>query len=505
MNPSKQCRRFQTILDWLVYDEGPLSDEDRTFLAQHAAECTTCAGEAAVITGLQEAGPEALAGPVDDSQVHVMAQQLVQRAQEAEPKDSSAVYPWRSLLAVSGLAALLIAASWLLGWFESRPSSDQATEKIAEIVKPAPGPAQIADHAVKLKLTWTSGEVFAPDVPALAANDLIRTGAGLAALTIESQSLVILNPKSELAIEQARMSAISLRLDQGKASFRVSPRKAGQKFEIATAMGMVRVIGTTFSVEIVPPSVEIRVAEGLVEFAPQAGSVARISAGQVWRLGGRSRELSKAEQKALTQLFVQAQKLPDPKAGKNVAKVLGLRSMLNPGKQPPKTKAVKPRKKPKKSRDPKRQPASEARRPSSEPKGRSFAKSRLPVKDYMELARDLSAARQWSRVVATYQSLIRSHPMAPEAYNSMVSMGQIQLKQLKQPGRALISFEKYLRFSSQGPLAEEANWGMIRCLRKLGEPEQERKACLLFLKRFPRSLYASKVRKRINDINAAQQ
>jgi len=100
---------------------------------------------------------------------------------------------------------------------------------------------------------------------------------------------------------------------------------------------------------------------------------------------------------------------------------------------------------------------------------------------------------------STYRSLRALYPGSAEAHTVLVTLGQLELDRLGQPKLALQSFETYLR--SGGALAQEARRGQIRALRALGASAREREAIRIYLERYPKSLSAAELRRRLEELS----
>jgi hypothetical protein len=77
----------------------------------------------------------------------------------------------------------------------------------------------------------------------------------------------------------------------------------------------------------------------------------------------------------------------------------------------------------------------------------------------------------------------------------MVSLGELQLSQLGDANAALRSFEAYLR--GGGTLRQEASYGRIRALRRLGKLAEARAAAAAFMSTYPHSAQAATLRKEL--------
>ncbi len=107
---------------------------------------------------------------------------------------------------------------------------------------------------------------------------VLRTAAGeIREETLRDGSHVLLSPGSEVKVridEQRRQ----LQLQRGQAWFQVAHE--ARPFQVEAAGGLVRDIGTAFSVSMLDTTVTTQVSEGVVDVRPGDGSVQRLHAGQ---------------------------------------------------------------------------------------------------------------------------------------------------------------------------------------------------------------------------------
>jgi TolA-binding protein len=99
-----------------------------------------------------------------------------------------------------------------------------------------------------------------------------------------------------------------------------------------------------------------------------------------------------------------------------------------------------------------------------------------------------------------YDLLERLYPASPEATVSLVSDGDV-LMRLGEGSAALEHFDRYLARSGQGPLALEALFGKARALRDLGRSSDELETWRELLRRFPKSLYETTARRRVDELS----
>ncbi len=109
--------------------------------------------------------------------------------------------------------------------------------------------------------------------------------------------------------------------------------------------------------------------------------------------------------------------------------------------------------------------------------------------------------QNWICAAQKYQEILKTHFHRPEATVALISLAKLELRHLKNPADALEHYRMYQRKSPTGPLAEEAAWGVVQSHRKLGNRMEERRYLNQFIQQFPDSVYVSKVRLRLKELN----
>ncbi|GEM_PF-4464235 len=123
--------------------------------------------------------------------------------------------------------------------------------------------------------------------------------------------------------------------------------------------------------------------------------------------------------------------------------------------------------------------------------GRTSTRQGAPL--LLERAQRLRAQGRLRGALESYRELVRKYPRSGEAHAASISLGELQLTDA--PSEALLSFEHYLS-GGGGALAQEAEYGRIRALLRLGRKEHARAAARTFLKTHPDGIYAASLRKR---------
>ena len=109
-------------------------------------------------------------------------------------------------------------------------------------------------------------------------------------------------------------------------------------------------------------------------------------------------------------------------------------------------------------------------------------------------AQKARSARKYGAAIRAYQQLLRLHPRSGEARLAQVSVAQLQLAQ-GNAAAALRGFDAYQR--TGGALSQEAHYGKIQALQALGRTAEEHAEIRGFLARYPKSLQAAALRRRL--------
>ena len=547
MTRHSDCARFITLQDRRLAEEEPLGREEEAFLTEHAKRCPSCGLEAATLSVLRRAGDPTPDPALSDALVLRRVDRIL--AVGSQPRHAAPAWrQWPVGLAVSAAAAAALAVVLF-----ALPSKTQ-WPLVAPPPRATAGPA---------RLTLISGDVTVGDRPAgagrrLAVGERLRVGAGRAVLTLADGSSVLLDPHSQVALVHPGEAGSTVHLHQGRALFQVAPQRPGDRFVVITSWGKVQVIGTVFQVASAAPQ-RVLVAKGEVRVTLPESPAKRLRGGQMLLAGRDVRPLADPRRRALLRRVRSAAHLvaADPAilsvvthqpgatvaldgvaAGetplavcvspgrhrvtvsrpgfatvvKTVELLVGRRAELNlaltaetgspaaPTEPPPVAVATAPpRPRPGGVTPPLPKPR---QTPVTPPKVMpTVPELEAPTAgQLLRHAAQRRAAGNWRGVVKVYRQLIRLHPSSPEAATSLVLIGQALLRHLGQARAALGYFNAYLGRHSGGALAQEAAWGRLSCLRRLGRKQDEIRACRDLLRRHPQSVYAKRVQTRLTTL-----
>jgi len=121
-------------------------------------------------------------------------------------------------------------------------------------------------------------------------------------------------------------------------------------------------------------------------------------------------------------------------------------------------------------------------------------------RDLLVDANQLRQKRQWNRAEKVYASIVKSFPGSDEAYTASIAAAALRLEHLDDADGALDLYLSAWKGRRDGPLAEEALYGMAGSYRALGRWRAERHTLQQFLKKFPKSSMREQVEQRIDQI-----
>jgi tetratricopeptide (TPR) repeat protein len=310
----------------------------------------------------------------------------------------------------------------------------------------------VAAHASAplARMVESSGEVLIDGAPpregeTSLAGRVLSTRSGRACVRWDEKVLACL--AEHTALELPSTARASLSLQKGRLELHAAPLAPGSSFSIATAYGTASVVGTHFSVlvDLQAHFTEVAVSSGKVRTFDFAKKLERLlSAGETQRMG--------------------------------------------PGGSAPAAST------------PERPPAALETREATqshkaEPASASATAHTKSAPELLNDARALRAASRYGAAAERYRQLLREHPRSAEARAALVSLGQLELSQLGRAEAALELFERYL--TVQGPLAQEARYGKIQALARLGREAQERSEIQAFLRDHRQSPLAPDLRARL--------
>jgi len=539
------CKAVHEI--WVEEATGrPLTSKERALVDEHLAHCRECRLEAEAAAMVELDGTPGPAPELDELSHRRWVDDVLARAESAPQADAAGeskgatVYRIGFFAAAAAVVALITGGVIWIAVGDGQTSGEQADPIVAE-AEPSPLEGQ---------LLLTAGKVRLDGAPATGA---FRVQAGTRAVVGQGRTVIDLGtgitllaePHTEIEVASLDTEAIEVRLERGRVVAEVDPARSGPRFAVDTRDGKVLVTGTAFSVEAGAEQVEVRVFRGSGRVEGEEIGARKVRLGEAAVLGRSGiAQIDDADEAAAAEVLrafdmltardatrMDVQSLPSGAqvVVDNVA--LGqtplevsirpghrslelsldgyetVRELLELAPDAPATRVfdlvgtetpagdevatastgaeARPVKRPKEAA------AVAEPEPESAPLGPA---------ELLERARAFRVARDWRNAVAAYQELLNQYPGSPQARNSIVSIGDIQLDHLGQPGRALASFDAYLARTRKGAIAQEAAFGRARALRALGRKGEEIRALESFLAEFPSAIQAPRAKQRLEDL-----
>lgn len=487
---AEDCNRWIELSDQAAVG-GILSDKDQMWLSQHAEVCRDCGAEKQFYASLGDAlgRPEMLVVP---SQSVIP---LKRRPSLRKPLVMS--------LALAAGLALVVGGSMVL--HRSRPTT----------ALPSP--------PVSAQVLFASGNARLGAAPAQAGQKVpqhehLDTGSGLACMGLAGSIQVCLDAASVATFALGDSNQILVYLEKGTLMARLDHQPAGRKFVVRTAGAEVQAVGTRFSVRLESDgNTRVRLHEGQVAVrasnrvstdlvAPVQASVAQdirvapMSPAEVGEDKPLSDLIGLARVQTGTSVFMSSAPtaadvlLDNVPIGKTpvsmfLAKAAHVR--LSAPEHEPLSDWIEVRGQTRIDRE---FTLSALPVPTSEVIDRPApAKaSRVSPGQLLAKAQSLRGRGQYKACAQIYHRLWSEFPGSEEAKVSMISLGELELVQRKNPGSALVAFNSYLRHG--GALEREARFGKIRALKALDRRDEAKIETARFLSDYPTSTQASTLR-----------
>lgn len=505
-----ECLTWASVSDRAAVGEA-ITAEERLFLRSHPHGCRLCASEddlwGALSRALEE--PEGLTRRPRDVRP-VSLHPLRRLAGRTSPRARQLLGAAAFLMAAAAAAALLTRSNDEPGGVRALGSLNGRARALAAAKKP--GGAQLALTAGDVRLnqsTATAGE-------RLAVGAVITVTSGEACVLIPPGVSVCLEQGTELSVESLEPDTRRFRLRRGHAVAHLDPQPAGSSFGFETPAGSVVAKGTVFSLRTDGASVTLRVHEGVVlnsqstaTSAYEAPSTVRLS-----REHAATHEVNEATSDA--RLMALARHFTDGMPASLLVTAAFGSSVtlddLNLGMAP--ISALVP------SGDHRMEVSRAGFAPivehlTFEPGARLAraydATAELGVAStsraarsarqaatetpaaLLKQARALRGQGQYKDADNVFRRLLRDYAGSAEARVALVSLGDLQLSQLGDASAALRSFDSYLR--GGGALQQEASYGRIRALQRLGRSSEARAASDAFMRAYPNSVQAATLRR----------
>ncbi len=522
------CRRWMVLSERDATAE-PLNELERQWYAQHAATCSDCAGEVRFWAALGEvtAKPDVLKSN--------LLSLSVSRVPPPRGRGWARLRPFSGWLLAAAASTVLVVAGVVAGglWLRQRP-------KVAASLAVAPairfvavtGEARLGSKSIR------AGDAFVP-------GERLRTEQGRVCFSVELGVLSCLDANGEVTLSSSDSNFVSVRLERGRLMSQLERQPAERRYVVLTSKASVTAKCTQFVVGVdAEQRVSVHLHEGQLAIqslahqnrdmlAPSAVIIEETISDEGWseRVVTADREMLQ-----LAHLLHHAQLVDNPMELDVMTRPLGASVRIDDmllGLTPAVASLrgghrlvvsmpgyatvtellpTQPGERLQRNYELAELPVAmgtAAGEPivngiepatvgetnaSSKPKG-APATAPITPRGLLARAQALRAAGRLSDCVSVYRQLVGSFASSDEARVALISLGELELGTLGQPAQALHSFENYLQ--QPGPLTREARFGRIRALKALSRKADAATAIAAFLRDYPNSVQAERLRRRL--------
>lgn len=481
MNPSRQmCARALAVMRASA-QTGRVDADDAKFLKAHLSVCESCSADQAIV--------RALAGESDLDYADAAMEKRIEayfRAHASEDARDDLLFALeppcrgvRSSAAIAAAAVVLLGISLLFGikggFFEhsddeqlSTASLNTASGSNGPFSDAPKGSAQSSGSASRV-----SEDIF-----------YLKTRHASKKVLLSGDITLLLKPFTTVRLPDFETSPVDIFLETGAVSAMAPPGSGETKFCVSTDLGKAKVKGTVLSVTANGRTDRVSVLRGKVLVTAEKGSGRTLTAGQSCSFKERlPRRLLPKEQKAMS-------RDANLMAGRDNGgvEIADLRAASAAAFRPA--------------------PAEQARgknvgrdKSAGRPALGNIAKT---LHTLLMQARQAKMRRDWSSAARIYRRIVKQYPDEEEAGAAMAAEADIQLHKLDNAGRALHLFNAYLA-SGKAALLQEATVGKASALKALGKIDEELVVLKKFVRRFPKSIHAAGVHRRILEIETLQK
>lgn len=455
----------------------PLTADERVFLRSHTSACPACATEASLWANL--------------GQVLEEPERLTARPSYVEPPKRPAGArlgqflsgrSWQRPLVASVVVAAAAAAALI--WSRRGAPVTVAPPPQALVASQRAPSAAGSSHAPGAQLALSAGDARVNQRAAvagsrLAVGDVISVAEGQACVLVPPGVSVCLDGATQLSIEALDAGKRRLRLQHGRVVAHLEKQAPGSSFGFETAAGAVAAKDNEFALRAVDSSVSLPNDEAesrLLELARFFGD------GSPGSLSVSAATGSSVALDGLKLGITPVSALVAPGDYRMEVARTGFASIIERLTFETGSRIARDY-----------EATAELGAAAARASNKVSAPASATAAELLERARELRAGGRYRDAVGVYQRLLREHADSAEARVALVSLGELQLSQLGDASAALRSFDAYL--AGGGALRQEASYGRIRALRRLGKVSEARAAAAAFIGSYPKSVQAATLRK----------
>ncbi len=447
----------KTILSLQLQEQqGAILDaEHAALISEHLAECEACRMESLLLRTLGEDDVKDHLPPMNEL-ARRRDQDAVLRRLGEKRRNRIPTSSWKKGALWGGGMLTAAACAWLfLTLFRG----------IIETASGRPEERTLAQEPLSLPK-----RLEPPSAPATESSrqDVIETGADSTVLTLAEGARVVLDPHTTILLRREE-DGIAVDLRGGTLLADITPGSRRPRFRVSTPVGQVVVKGTIFSVHVSEHAVQVSVSRGEV-------AVERLGHGPVAVSAGDTMRIDTSSQRPMT-----------PEESRFMARRVRLLSgdLVTQNDS---------------SSD---EPTRRESHPS--PDGTATDSGSPSPEALLASAARLRRQARWSEAATLYQELIQAYPNRTESKLALVSLGELSLERMNDPASAARWYARYQKESPNGPLFQEAMFGEIQSLERLGDRVLEQRLLKTFLDRFPKAVQAKAAKRRLEQLLTKQR
>jgi ferric-dicitrate binding protein FerR (iron transport regulator) len=476
-----------------------LSQAERRWAEEHRAECANCAGESRLWRALSEviAEPEpSVPRPADSSGVRSAFGRI------RLPPRLRRCGGWL-FAAAAGIVLTVSMVRWLRHWQRARPTAAQLTPSLRVVT--VAGEVTMGSRSVR------AGEAFA-------VGERLHTEHGQICLSIDASVTACLDTDSEASLFALDRAMLGIRLEHGGLASRLEQQPPQRRYVVQTSKASITAEGTEFVVRVdAEQRVVVHLHQGQLSIkgpddhssgivGPAAAVINDKMTVEAWspRIIEAEKNLVQLARLPRTDRPIELDVTTRP-MGATVTLddlVLGptpLSASIHGGHRlilsmPGFATVTEILPTDLGERLQRNYELTELPATIAPNEAEPAAETSPTPKGLLARAEVLRAEGKYRDCAAVYRQLVTRFSTSDEARVAWVSLGDLELSELGQPAQAELAFETYLR--QPGPLTREARYGRIRALQMLSRKAEVQMAIAAFLKDYPKSVQAERLRRR---------
>ncbi len=514
-----ECERYEALAS---NEAAERSGADVQFAKAHLAQCAECRMLESVLAVMADETDDGQFGPddADEAANRRLAEHVVRAARPMFENETTRWWP--RVVALAAALVLIAGGAWV--FTKQRAPRTHAPAQVAAASKPTPPPLEpkaIGPAPALVAIRSIAGrDADSFEHLVVAEKTRIQTREAMLGLQVaDADAWVRASPGSDFAFTSLRSRNYELELRAGHLDVHVE-HGAGIEFRVSTPHGLVKVVGTLFSVETKGAQTRVAVQTGSLE-VEVAGRAFRVNEGGALALArghlepATAAELASLRESTAQEALVHAGAHALTVSSDREVRIDGVSFGKGPviarlatgqhqvvrtdarGRTEQKMLSLTA---PTNLRE-----SSAAKRVSATapPIASPIIESTAPThqgdespEHLLQLGEQAHRRKDWAAAAAAYVQVIARSEDPELAQVARVSLGQLQVDHLGQPQLGQATCASYVEKNPMGSLRAEAELCQIRAFAALKQTTHELEAIDAFLRRWPNDLNAPPLARR---------